>query len=58
MRRKVYYRSHWIAKLMYFFGFKYGTSIDIADYITHGYGRIDDHGWWQFWLIFYDERGL
>jgi len=41
-----------IAKLLYFLGFKYSCSTDIAGSTTRGYGKLDANGFWQFQLLY------
>jgi len=55
-RYKVHQFSHWVAKILYFFHIPYGSTTDIADTISHGYGKLHDYGWWQFPLYFTNER--
>jgi len=33
-------------------GEQYGTSTDISGETTHGYGILDDYGWFQYPLMF------
>ena len=39
-----------IAMMLYYLGFKYKVSTDIAGSLTRGYGKLDVYGFWQFQL--------
>ena len=43
-------KSSKIALILYYLGFKYNVS-SFEDFITYGYGKLSDYGFWQFDLI-------
>ena len=47
-----------IAKMLYYLGFKYCTSTNIAGGLTRGYGKLDTNGFWQFQLPYewFDDK--
>ncbi len=39
-----------IAKLLKFLGFKPKRSTGIHGYLTYGYGKLDEYGFWEYSL--------
>jgi len=53
MKREIDWRhSNLYAAIRYFITRRCGASMDIAEYVTHGYGRLYTYGDWQFPLYF------
>ena len=44
-----------IAKILYRVGFQYKTSTGICGNTTHGYGKLDYNGYWQYPLYIIDS---
>lgn len=50
-------RSHPHAVDLYQKNIPYGTSTDISEALSRGYGELDDYGFWQY-PLFFEENTL
>ena len=54
--KKISMKSNEIALMLFFLGFKYHNSTGICGRTTHGYGKLDNYGYWEYPLYFKESK--